>query len=158
MNLKFLLSCLLIVLVSACGSTEETTPPDEDEPTPPGGIDVTFTITNRSSTDWIVTDAGGSTVAEENSPDVTWLLELDKRYRIINNAGAAHPLELLGEGDERLLAQTGDGTLEADPAIAYEEDDEGITFTMTGDLVERIRAYLCTFHPQMRGEIVVLSQ
>lgn len=140
---------LLVSVIAACGPADTSNEgPDE--------VDVTITLDNEGASAWLITAVTAEDVAQTDVPNPTWTLEPGKRYRIVNNGGAAHPFALRDSRDQDLLSQeTGQtGSVEADAAINYLEDDGGVTFTFTGALAAADGVYyICTFHPSMRGAI-----
>ena len=117
-----------------------------------GDIDVTFTIDNVGFSAYVVTGVEGAEIAELNVDNTPWTLEVGKRYRIVNQGGAAHPL-VLRSGQEVLLSQQGGGAFADDAEVAFERDDEGIAFTLTKALAQVLDTYVCAFHPTMTGAI-----
>lgn len=117
-----------------------------------GDIDVTFTLDNVGFSAYVVIGAEGAEVAELNAHNALWTLEVGKRYRIVNQGGAAHPL-VLRAGQEVLLSQRGGGSFAEDAEVAFERDDEGVTFTLTEALAQALDTYVCAFHPTMTGAI-----
>lgn len=119
---------------------------------------MTLTIDNRGATAFYLSAAeGASQVAELEADNAPWILAAGQRYRIINLGGAAyHPFELRGEAGV-LLSQleSNGGTFEANEAVAFERDDEGITFTLTPELARALTSYHCAYHPAMTGDIAI---
>ncbi len=131
--------------------------------------DVILTIDNRGNSDYLVLKVEGADgVAELNTPDPTWTLTIGTRYRIINKGRRnIHPFELIDQAasgrpsdDGILLSQKArvQGRFEADPAVAWVEDDEGVTFTLTPELAQVLKGYRCGVHTRsMRGDIEVIE-
>jgi hypothetical protein len=117
-----------------------------------GDIDVTFTIDNVGFSAYVLTGVEGAEIGELNADNAPWTLEVGKRYRIVNSAGAAHPL-VLRSGQEVLLSQQGGGAFADDAEVAFAHDDEGVTFTLTEALAQALDNYVCAFHPTMSGVI-----
>ncbi len=120
--------------------------------------DVTITINNNGASAYItVSVEGADTVAEANAENAAWTLEPGKRYRIINQASAGHPLQLRGDDDSVLLSQKSseDGSLETDADINFVSDDEGVTFTLSPSLAEAVKSYRCAIHARMTGTVTV---
>ena len=123
-----------------------------------GGADVTITVDNVGNSAWEVTSvSGASGVAQTGTENPTFTLEAGTRYRVDNNAGrSAHPfaVETGTDGDYLLRQESGQsGSLEGNSNINYEEDDEGVTFTLTQALADQASAYQCTLHGSMEGSV-----
>jgi plastocyanin len=95
---------------------------------------------------------GASGVAGSGENPTLTLTE-GTRYRFVNNGGSAHPLGFQDSSDDYLLNQDGDGSLEGNSGINYEEDDEGVTFTYTQQLADAVANYRCTVHASMEGAV-----
>ena len=112
--------------------------------------EVTVTLKNVDSSAWLVTAVEGAEgVAELNTPNTPITLSVGRRYRFVNlGTVQIHPLALRGEDGESLLNQRPqDRPFETDPAVDFEADDEGITFTLTEPLAAQLGNYYCTAHP-----------
>jgi hypothetical protein len=120
-----------------------------------GGADVTITVDNVGNSAWEVTGVSGASGVAGSGDNPSLSLETGKRYRIDNNGGSgAHPFAIeTGTDGDYLLNQDGDGSLEGNSGISYEEDGEGITFTYTQTLADQASAYQCTFHTSMEGSV-----
>lgn len=125
------------------------------EPTQSIQADVTVTIDNVGSTAWEVTDIkGDNTFSALNSENSDWTLKNGLRYRIINNGGSIHPLDLRDSQGNLLLTQDGSkGSFEADTAVNFQSDQEGITFTVSAKLYPELATYHCSVHAPMTGAI-----
>lgn len=82
------------------------------------------------------------------------------RYEVRNEAFDAHPLALvLADADDVALdvvqlSQSGEGPLEEDEGVAWVEDDDEATFTVTAALMAAVDAYRCEAHPAtLRGAV-----
>jgi hypothetical protein len=119
------------------------------------GADVTITVDNVGNSAWEVTSVSGASGVAGSGDNPSLSLEIGKRYRIDNNGGSsAHPFAIeTGTDGDYLLNQDGDGSLEGNSGISYEEDGEGITFTYTQTLADQASAYQCTFHTSMEGSV-----
>jgi len=118
-----------------------------------GAADVTVTIDNNGASSWSVTDVDGASGVDGGGENPTLTLTVGTRYRFVNNGGSAHPLGFQNASAEYLLNQDGEGSLEGDSDINYEEDDEGITFTYTQSLADAVATYRCTVHGSMEGNV-----
>ncbi|MCS3680428.1 hypothetical protein GGP72_001057 [Salinibacter ruber] len=120
-----------------------------------GGADVTITVDNVGNSAWEVTGVSGASGVAGSGDNPSLTLETGKRYRIDNNGmRSAHPFAVeTGTDGDYLLNQDGDGSLEGNSGISYEEDSEGITFTYTQTLADQASAYQCTFHTSMEGNV-----
>lgn len=122
--------------------------------------DVTLTVDNRGAKAFYLSAATPSSdIAELEADNADWTLTMGRRYRVLNQGGAAyHPFELRGGGDV-LLAQleTSVGALEANTEIAFESDAKGVTFTLTPALAQVLTSYNCTYHAAMTGDILVVQ-
>ncbi|MFO8232352.1 MAG: fasciclin domain-containing protein [Longimonas sp.] len=118
-----------------------------------GNADVTVTIDNNGSSSWSVTNVDGESgvAGSGDNPDLN--LTVGTRYRFVNNGGSNHPLGFQNGSAEYLLNQDGDGSLEEDDSINYEEDDDGVTFTYTQDLADAVATYRCTVHGSMESSV-----
>ena len=154
--LTFVLSSLLLV---ACGDTSSTDNGGDD----PDNEVITLTFSAADNDDYTFEGATGEVGASVGAKDPALTLAVGQRYRIDNQASAAHPFELLdGEAefgsDIVLLSQREEegGSFEDDADVAFEADDSGMTFTLTQELADELSAYRCEFHPlNMRGVISV---
>lgn len=132
---------------------DEVLIPEEEEVS-----DATITINNIGAGAWEIVEIdgeGASGDTGEENPTLT--LEAEKRYTIVNEGAAGHPLNLLdGEGD-LLIGADSDGSLQDyEPAnVQVSDDGETISFTLTGDLADWLSSYICSIHPAMEGEIIV---
>lgn len=130
-------------------------------PSDDGGVssvDVTVTVDNVGASAWEVTGVDGADgVAQTGAENPALTLTVGTRYRFVNNGGGAHPLGFQNGSDEYLLNQDGDGSLEGDADINYEEDDDGVTFTYTQTLADAIATYRCTVHASMEGDVQTSS-
>jgi hypothetical protein len=123
--------------------------------------DITMAIRSNSLTNpdaWRVVrleGEGASDVAALNIDDTPWSFKVGKRYKIINNQGSNHPLELLNADGDALLKQLGGnaGLLEADPDINFVRVNNGFIFTVTSSLTAQLKTYICGLHPDMTGSI-----
>ncbi|WP_263820221.1 hypothetical protein [Salinibacter sp.] len=119
------------------------------------GADVTTTVNNVGNSAWEVTGVSGASGVAGSGDNPSLTFETGKRYRIDNNGmRSAHPFAIeTGTDGDYLLNQDGDGSLEGNSGISYEEDAEGITFTYTQTLADQASAYQCTFHTSMEGNV-----
>lgn len=153
--LMFVFSSLLV----ACGDTSST----DDDGDEPNNEVITLTFSAADNDDYTFEGATGEVGAAEGAKDPALTLTVGQRYRIDNQASAAHPFELLdGEAefgnDVVLLSQREeeDGSFEDDADVAFEADDSGMTFTLTQGLADALSAYRCEFHPvNMRGVVSI---
>ena len=152
---KFLVLLMVTVsslLLAACG---DASPTDNDI--------ITLTFSAADNDDYTFEGATGEVGAAEGTKDPALTLTVGQRYRIVNQASAAHPFELLdGEAefgsDVVLLSQREEkeGSFESDADVAFEADDSSMTFTLTQGLAKALSAYRCEFHPvNMRGVVGV---
>lgn len=143
----------------------------EPIPTPPGpGPEfVTITIDADGNDAWVVESVDGpdrdsgpfdpTSVADTSAPNPNWTLRIGSRYRVINRGGSAHPLALQTSSSSVILRQGGDGgSFSDDPDVNFSSFEEGMTFTFTADLAERVDVYTCLNHNTARGEIVPTSR
>ncbi|MFP4506166.1 MAG: fasciclin domain-containing protein [Cyclobacteriaceae bacterium] len=119
--------------------------------------DVTITLNNVGSSAWQVTAVEGTdaaNVATLNTDNPAISLEEGTRYRFINQGGSAHPLEFRNAAGDPLLVQFDEsGSLEDNAMINYQEDSEGVTFTLTTELNDALASYFCAIHSSMNGSI-----
>ena len=115
--------------------------------------DVTVTIDNNGASSWSVTDVDGASGVDGGGENPTLTLTVGTRYRFVNNGGSAHPLGFQNASAEYLLNQNGEGSLEGNSDINYQEDDEGIMFTYTQSLADAVATYRCTVHGAMEGDV-----
>lgn len=112
--------------------------------------EVTVTFQNVDSSAWLVTAvAGAEGVAALNTENTSITLTIGQRYRFVNlGTVQIHPLALRGKDGESLINQRPqDRPFETDPAVDFEADDQGITFTLTELLAAQLSSYYCTAHP-----------
>ena len=123
----------------------------------PGGgsaADVTITIDNIGASAWEVTGVDGADgVAPIGEQNPTLTLTAGTRYRVVNNGGSAHPFGLQNSADTYLLRQNGQGSLEGDASVNYQEDEAGVTFTFSPTLSDAVVSYRCTIHASMEGSV-----
>lgn len=125
---------------------------------PGNTVSATVTINNAGSSAWIVEKIEGEGAsAETGTENTSIILEEGLRYTFVNLGAANHPLQLRDDSGGILIAAQGNGELQDyEPADVVVDQDEGsITFTLTGNLAERVATYNCTPHAAMEGELVV---
>lgn len=120
--------------------------------------EVVIELTNVDSVAWVVTRAEGAQgVAKLDVQNPVVTLTVGTRYRFVNHGTLAiHPFAIRGVSGESVLGQRPDDRpFEQDPEVAFEADDEGVTFTLTAALAEVVKTYYCTAHPTplMEGEL-----
>ncbi len=116
--------------------------------------DVTVTINNIGSNAWEVTAVDGDEdVAPTGEENPTLTLTEGTRYSFENEGSGAHPLAFRDSDDDELLSQSGDGSLEDNDDIDWEDEGETATFTVTEELAGSLDNYVCTAHPSMVGDI-----
>jgi plastocyanin len=152
---------LTAVLLSSCfasgkNQTSDPVPPATDK------VNVTVTLENVDSNAWTVTAVEGADgITETGVEDPVISLEVGKRYRFVNNGSLTiHPLAIRSEDGEPVLGQRpNDRPFELDPSVAFEADEEGISFTLTEALAAVVSTYYCTAHPTplMEGKLEVRS-
>ena len=122
--------------------------------------DATITLNNVGSNAWVVTgiegDGANAMINQNNSPIE---LEIGKRFTFVNNGGAAsHPLDFRNGEGEKLLGQSGDdGQFDDNSDVNAELSGNDITFTLTPELVDALRLFICSFHPGMTAAIRVVD-
>lgn len=124
------------------------------------GADVVIELTNEGSVAWVITRVEGPQgIAELDVPNPVVTLTVGTRYRFVNHGMLTiHPFAIRGTDGEPVLGQRPDDRpFERDPAVAFEADDQGVTFTLTAALAEFVKTYYCTAHPTllMEGELEV---
>ncbi len=120
--------------------------------------DATITINNVGSSAWVVETIDGEGASADTGVENTAItLQEGLRYTIVNLGANNHPLQLRDASGNVLVAAQGNGELQNyEPANVIVNEDEGsITFTLTGELAERIATYNCTPHAAMEGDIIV---
>ncbi len=152
---------LTVVLLSFCVASAHSQASDP-KPLAADEANVAVTLENVDSISWTVTSVEGAEgVTEISAEDPMISLEVGKRYRFVNNGSLTiHPLAIRGEDGEPVLGQRpNDRPFELDPSVAFEADEEGITFTLTEALAEVVSTYYCTAHPTplMEGKLEVRS-
>jgi hypothetical protein len=152
----FMTRLIVILLVCLAGFFVACKPdiPQDKKP------DVTIRIrSNGIFTAWrVVSVEGADDVALLDTDDTPWTLKVGKRYKIVNNQGTEHPLNLLNSGGDALLKQLGGGDtglLESDPEIDFVRVNNGFIFTATSSLAAQLSSYICALHPDMTGFISV---
>lgn len=164
-----LTAVVAVVLLAACSTGVDGG--SEPIPTPPGpGPEfVTITIDADGNEAWVVDSVDGpdrtsgafdpTSVADTSARNPYWTLRIGSRYRIVNRGGNAHPLALQTSASGIILRQGGDGgSFSDDPNVNFSSFDEGMTFTFTADLAERVDVYTCLAHNTASGEIVSSSR
>jgi len=152
---SLLIACFvgLAFLAAGCDSGGDSTDESENEP-PPSSFDVTVTLDNIQASAWEVTDVEGeSGVASTGTENPTLTLTVGTRYLIVNNGGTAHPFGMRDADGDYLLNQDGNGSLEDDAAIDYDENDASVEFTYTQTLADAVTEYRCTIHGSMVGAV-----
>lgn len=113
-----------------------------------------MTLDNVGSRAWEITDlSGGEIAAQPNTENPTIELTTGIRYEITNNGGETHPLEFRGQDGTVLLSQTQTGSFADDPAVAWNDTGDTVTFTCTESLAQSLSTYVCTNHQSMEGTI-----
>lgn len=141
------------LFLTSCEDDDMGTDDGNDTPM----ADVTITLNNIGSSAWQVTavegtDAANVAMLDTDNPAIS--LEESTRYRFINRGGSAHPLEFRDAAGDPLLVQFDEsGSLEGNAMINYQEDSEGVTFTLTAELNDALAAYFCAIHSSMNGSI-----
>lgn len=121
--------------------------------------DITLTFRAASFTDWKLEGASESGTGQVGANDPELTLTVGRRYRVINQAGSAHPFALSSSvtysTTALLLTESGTGSLEANTGVSFVNNDDGFTFTLTAELATQLKSYLCTNHSPMFGAIKV---
>lgn len=104
---------------------------------------------------WEVTSVEGDAAeAETNEDNPRISLLTDTRYTFVNDAGRySHPLEFRDADGEPLLSQPATGSFENDDNVAWVNEGDRVSFTLTRPLADRIADYICTKHGSMNGPI-----
>lgn len=123
-----------------------------------GDADVVVELINEDSVAWrVVSVSGAQGVAELDVQNPVVTLTVGTRYHFINGGTlAVHPFAIRGRDGEPVLGQRpNDRPFELDPEVAFEADDEGVSFTLTEALAAAAKTYYCTAHPTplMEGEL-----
>lgn len=118
-------------------------------------ISGTLTFDNIGARAFVFTAVTGDGISTDlNVENAPLQLKIGSRYQFINNAGAAHPFQILGIGNTILLSQNDvEGTFEKDSQVNYQVEGINITFTLTQNLANQIAPYICGNHSSMSGNI-----
>lgn len=126
---------------------------------PTGGeVSANITIENNGTSAWNIVEIDGEGASGDTGVDnATLTLEEGLRYTITNRGAANHPFQLLDSNDNVLIAAGGSGSLQddADANVVVNDDDDTISFTISGALADQVAAYICAVHPSMVGDIVI---
>lgn len=116
--------------------------------------ETTITIAAVGSRAWEVTsiegDAGEAAISEDN-PEITLLT--NTRYTFVNDGGRWHPLAFRDSDGEPLLTQSDTGSFENDEDVAWVDDGDQVSFTLTRSLSDAMAEYICTAHNLMNAPI-----
>jgi len=107
---------------------------------------------------WIIESIEGNGISAELDVENTdIILEPGLRYEFTNLGTGNHPFELRDLSGDVLIAEAGNGSLQDyEPAkVVIDEANGIITFTLTGDLADRVATYNCAPHASMEGDIIV---
>jgi hypothetical protein len=123
-------------------------------PTTAQSSEVSVTLDNVGASAWEVTAIDGDDqVAETGVENPELTLREGVRYTFENNGWSAHPLAFRSADGEALLSQSADGSFEGDSETDWVDDDESVSFTLTGELADELDNYICTVHSSMEGSI-----
>ena len=153
-NLKRNITLLALVsgllFVSCSDDKEEMEPMSEI-----AMISGTVAFNNIGARAFVFTAVTGSGIITNlNVENAPLQLKIGNRYQFINNAGAGHPFQILGNGNTILLSQNDvEGTFEKDVQVNYQVEGMNITFTLTQNLANQIAPYICGNHSSMSGSI-----
>jgi hypothetical protein len=130
---------------------------------PAGTPAARITLAAQGTEDYVIQtiEPDGVGIATEGAQDPELALRQGWRYEVVNTVAVAHPFELLDMGataaeDVVLLSQTADGSMEGTASIAWTEDGDTVTFTVSPELNAELTGYRCGLHPgTMRGAITI---
>ena len=117
-----------------------------------GGVSIT--LDNVGASAWEVTAIDGDDEAAETgveNPELT--LREGVRYTFENNGWSSHPLAFRAADGETLLSQSTDGSFEGDSETDWVDNEDSVSFTLTGELADELDNYVCTVHGSMEGSI-----
>ena len=126
--------------------------PDEEE------VSASITIENQGSEAWVINEIDGDgangEIGEENA---ALTLDEDLRFTVENLGSGGHPFQLRDSDGEVLIAAAENGELQdyEDANVVVEDDGRYITFTLTGELADRVATYNCQPHAAMEGTLTV---
>ncbi len=126
--------------------------PDEEE------VSASITIENQGSEAWVINEIDGDGASGETGEENTTLtLEEDLRFTVENLGSGGHPFQLRDSDGEVLIAAAENGELQdyEDANVVIEDDGRFITFTLTGELANRVATYNCEPHAAMEGDLTV---
>lgn len=121
----------------------------------------TAVLENNGAQSYSVARIDGEGISSETgtaNPSIT--LTVGGRYTFVNQAGAgSHPLDFRNGDRQKLFGQSNsDGSLDNDNAVDVVKNGDSITFTLTESLAASLADYICSFHPGMNGDLVLLNE
>ncbi|MFP4151295.1 MAG: hypothetical protein ACLFR8_01480 [Alkalispirochaeta sp.] len=141
---------IISVLVLALIFVVPVTAQEEDSESP-AGVDGTVAIRNVSIQGWRIVSVGGDGV-RKGGADATVYLEVGGRYHfdLSEIDSERFPVDFRGPRGEVLFSQNGETELAVD-GVDLETDDDGVQFTLTPDLADRLAFFRAAPYPQMVG-------
>lgn len=154
--LKTIKSLFWVILVFLFACSDPVTPSDEPDAT----VSATVTLAaDLSFENWLVEKVEGDAVTGL-ALDPTWTLSVGKRYSVINTVGLLHPFLLIDANGSLLLSDSinyGSGKFQNASDVNVVIEGNKLSFTLTQALADELDAYLCAFHPSMRGNIDIAT-
>jgi hypothetical protein len=128
----------------------------------PSGVDGAVTLQNVSTQGWRIVSVEGDGI-HKGSGDATIYLEIDGRYHfdVSEIDSDQFPMDFRDPQGQILFTQDDSERDEGDSGMEganLETDEEGVTFTLTPELAERITFFRATTYPQMVGIIAPYIQ
>lgn len=122
---------------------------------------VTIMLGNVGSRAWVLNGVEGADgVGEMEAQNASLTLQVGQRYRFdVSDVNSnVHPLELRDADGNALLSQgRSAGSFADDEEVAFEVDDDSLTFTLSEALAAELALYRCIPHRSMEAEITIVT-
>ncbi|MFP4012260.1 MAG: hypothetical protein ACLFUM_11195 [Spirochaetaceae bacterium] len=108
---------------------------------------------------WQIVEFGGEGVYPSTGQSSIYLLEGNEYYFDLSEVDSEHfPVDIVSTDGTVLLSQREDAVTQETEGVNASADEDGISFTLTEELAERIARFRASSYPGMVGFISTLSE